>query len=114
MTAIMQPPFNSQYYSGLILVVIYCGSLSRMNFDHGFLISIFLVASYQTVGLVINPIPMNAYISNNFFLVVAMGMGLFLCLYHRTLYPALLRRAEDRGGEERADHRCACRVRARQ
>jgi len=77
MTAIMQPPFNSQYYSGLILVVIYCGSLSRMNFDHGFLISIFLVASYQTVGLVINPIPMNAYISNNFFLVVAMGMGLF-------------------------------------
>ena len=77
MTAIMQPPFNSQYYSGLILVVIYCGSLSRMNFDHGLLISLFLVAGYQTVGLAINPIPMNAYISNNFFLVVAMGMGLF-------------------------------------
>jgi signal transduction histidine kinase len=77
MTAIMSPPFNSQYYAGLILVVIYCGSLSRMNFHHGFLISLFLVDSYQTVALLINPISMGAFISNNFFLVVAMGMGSF-------------------------------------
>src|SRR5690349_13820366 len=27
MTAIMGPPFNSQYYAGLIMCVIYCGSL---------------------------------------------------------------------------------------
>ena len=77
MVTIMSPPFNSQYYAGLILVVIYCGSLSRMKFDHAVLISVFLVACYQIVSLWINPIAIDDYISNNFFLVVAMGMGLF-------------------------------------
>ena len=77
MTAIMSPPFNGYYYAGLILVVIYCGSLSRMNFYHGLVISLFLLASYQVVGVFINPIPLETLISNNFFLVVAMGMGLF-------------------------------------
>ena len=32
MTAVMPPPFNSNYYAGLIMVVIYCGSLIRVNF----------------------------------------------------------------------------------
>ncbi len=32
MTAIMAPPFNGMYYAGLIMVVIYCSSLIRLQF----------------------------------------------------------------------------------
>src|SRR5262245_56092540 len=40
MTAIMGPPFNSQYYAGLIMCVIYCGSLIRLKFHYSVLISL--------------------------------------------------------------------------
>ena len=76
LTSIMGPPFNSQYYAGLIMVVIYCGSLIRLKFHYSILISIFLVIAYQAACL-INPIPVAFYISNNFFLAMASGVGLF-------------------------------------
>jgi signal transduction histidine kinase len=90
MTAIMGAPFNSQYYAGVILVIVYSSSLSRLKFVHAFLISIVLILCYQVVSLDINPIPVDAYISNNFFLLVAMGLGLFSAylveLYIRQAY----------------------------
>ena len=76
MTAIMSPPYNSQYYAGLIMIVIYCGSLTRVKFHYSILISIFLVASYQ-VACLINPIPPTTYVANNFFLFLAAAVGLF-------------------------------------
>ena len=76
MTAIMAPPFNSQYYAGLIMVVIYCGSLIRLRFRYSVMISVFLFLCYQLACL-INPIPLATYISNNFFLGMATGVGLF-------------------------------------
>jgi len=77
MTAIMPPPFNSQYYAGVIMVVIYCGSLIRLKFHHGVMITLFLVASYQPAALWLNPIPRPMLISNDFFLCMAAGVGLF-------------------------------------
>jgi two-component system, cell cycle sensor histidine kinase PleC len=77
MTAIMSPPFNVDYYAGLILVIVYSSSLSRLKFTHAVAISMFLIFSYQVVCLLINPLPLNSYLSNNFFLTVAMGLGLF-------------------------------------
>ena len=76
MTAIMGPPFNSQYYAGLIMIVIYCGSLTRLKFHYSILVSTFLVASYQ-VACMINPIPPTTLVANNFFLVLSAGVGLF-------------------------------------
>jgi signal transduction histidine kinase len=76
MTAIMGPPFNSQYYAGLIMVVTYCGSLIRLKFHYSVLISLFLFLAYQ-IATFVNPIPVPFYISNNFFLVMATGVGLF-------------------------------------
>jgi signal transduction histidine kinase len=76
MTAIMGPPFNSQYYAGLIMVVIYCGSLIRLRFRYSVLISICLFLCYQ-IACWINPIPLATYVSNNFFLAMATGVGLF-------------------------------------
>jgi len=77
MTAIMPPPFNSLYYAGLIMVVIYGSSLVRLRFVNSVFISLLLVALYQVVSTLINPIPFKDYLNNNFFLVMATAVGLF-------------------------------------
>ncbi len=77
MTAIMPPPFNSLYYAGLIMVVIYGSSLVRLRFINSVFISLLLVALYQVVSTLINPIPFKDYLNNNFFLVMATAVGLF-------------------------------------
>ena len=76
MTAIMPAPFNSNYYAGVIMVVIYCGSFIRVNFITTVLISLMLVLSYELSAVVLNPLPMIDLISNNFFLLMATGVGL--------------------------------------
>jgi nitrogen-specific signal transduction histidine kinase len=80
MTAVLGPPYNSQYYAGLIMVVIYSGSLLGLRFSYSVMVTIGLWASYQVVALYINPIPIEDYISNNFFLGMATGVGCF-CSY---------------------------------
>ena len=77
MTAVMPPPFNSLYYAGLIMVVIYGSSLVRLRFVNSVFISLLLVALYQIVSTLINPIPFKDYLNNNFFLVMATAVGLF-------------------------------------
>ena len=77
MTAIMPPPFNSLYYAGLIMVVIYGSSLVRLRFVNSLVSSLLLVALYQVVSTLINPIPFKDYLNNNFFLVMATAVGLF-------------------------------------
>jgi signal transduction histidine kinase len=76
MTAIMAPPFNSQYYAGLIMIVIYCGSLTRVKFHYSIIISVFLVTSYQ-IAVLMNPIPATTFVANNFFLLLSAAVGLF-------------------------------------
>lgn len=89
MTAIMGPPFNSHYYAGIVMCTIYGGSLIRLKFHFSVLVSIFLVISYQ-FACWLNPIPLPSYVSNNFFLVMATGVGLFSAyiqeLYIRRFY----------------------------
>jgi two-component system cell cycle sensor histidine kinase PleC len=76
MTAIMPAPFNSNYYAGVIMVVIYCGSFIRVNFITTVLISLMLVGAYEVSAVVLNPLPMIDLLSNNFFLLMATGVGL--------------------------------------
>ena len=85
MTAIMPPPYNRLYYAGLIMVVSYCGSLIRLKFKYSVMIAILLFVAYQAVCVWINPIPFEYYISNNFFLTMATGVGLFSA-YIQELY----------------------------
>jgi len=85
MTAVMGPPFNSLYYAGLIMVVSYCGSLIRLKFQYFVPITLCLFLCYQAVGLWINPIPFAFFISNDFFLAMATGVGLFAA-YIQELY----------------------------
>ena len=61
MTAIMHAPFNSNYYAGLIMVVIYCGSLIRLKFFHSLWISVFLIAAYQATHTYPRPMARATY-----------------------------------------------------
>ncbi len=76
MTAVMPAPFNSNYYAGLIMVVIYCGSFIRVDFIATVAISAFLVAAYEVSAGLINPIPQTLFVSNNFFLLMSTAVGL--------------------------------------
>ena len=80
MLAVLPAPFNSQYYAGLIMVVIYSGSLLGLRFSYSLFVTLSIVACYQFVSLYVNPIPASDYVSNNFFLGMATGVGLF-CSY---------------------------------
>ena len=77
MTSIMQTEAASRYYAGLIMIAIYCGSLIRLKFIYSLMISVFLYSGYQLSAAILNPIPLSNYISNNFFLMMATGVGLF-------------------------------------
>lgn len=80
MVSVLPPPFNSQYYAGLIMVVIYCGSLLGLRFAYSLFITLSIVICYQAVSLWINPIAATDYVLNNFFLGMSTGVGLF-CSY---------------------------------
>jgi signal transduction histidine kinase len=77
MTAVMQAPFNSLYYAGLIMVVMYGSCLVRLRSLLAAGVTITLVLGYQTSALLLNPIPLRFYVSNNFFLIMASAVGLF-------------------------------------
>jgi signal transduction histidine kinase len=84
MTAIMPAPYNSNYYAGLIMVVIYCGSFIRVDFTATVLISLMLVVAYEVSAMILNPLPFIDLISNNFFLLMATAVGLLSCYIQET------------------------------
>ena len=85
MTAVMPPPYNAQYYAGVVMCVIYSSSLIRLRFTYAAIISTILVGAYEISAALLNPIPLPTYISNTFFLLMATGVGLFSG-YYQELY----------------------------
>src|SRR5262249_17466113 len=76
MTAIMEPPHNGEYYAGIVMCAVFCGSLIRLKYHYSVMIAVLLFLSYQ-LACWVNPLPLETYISNNFFLFMATGVGLF-------------------------------------
>ncbi|HEY3636959.1 MAG TPA: HAMP domain-containing sensor histidine kinase [Rhizomicrobium sp.] len=85
MTAFMPAPYNAQYYAGVLMCLIYCSSLIRLQLVYSLIISGILVGAYQISAAFVNPIPLATYISNDFFLFMATGVGLFSG-YYQELY----------------------------
>jgi len=71
MIAITQGPAKETYYAGLILVAIYGSSLVRLNHLNALRVAALLIAGYQLVALVVNPLPPRILFSNDFAFVVA-------------------------------------------
>ncbi len=82
MTAVSDPPANGFYYAGLIMVVSYCLNLIRLRWTYAATLAVLLTALYQPVAIWINPIEPYLIISNNFFLIMATGVGIFSCYVH--------------------------------
>jgi two-component system, cell cycle sensor histidine kinase PleC len=77
MTAVASEPGNALYYAGLIGVVSYGASLVRLRCLYAAVGAVLLVALYQLVATVVNPIPPLILLSNDFFLVMAVAIGIF-------------------------------------
>lgn len=77
MCAIMPPPYHSAYYAGLIMVTVYSGTLLGMRFTYSASVTVGLLLTYQVVSLWLNPVSLTDYISNNYFLTMATGIGVF-------------------------------------
>jgi signal transduction histidine kinase len=77
MCAVMPPPYHSDYYAGLIMVAVYCGTLLGMRFAYSASVTLGMLAVYQVIVLFINPISPTDFISNNYFLTMATGVGIF-------------------------------------
>ena len=82
MTAVLPAPFNGTYYAGIILVAAYCGTLIRLKFQYSSLCSLILIGAYQIVAVRINPLPVEVYYNNMFFLAMATGVGIFTSYLH--------------------------------
>jgi signal transduction histidine kinase len=76
MTAIMRPPFNTQYFAGIIIVLSYCGSLIRLRFAYSTICAWFLFLAYQVTTILINPIDWRTFAANDFFLGSATLVGM--------------------------------------
>ena len=75
MVSILPPALANQYYAGLIMVVVYSGSFLGLRFLHGLGSTLIILVAYQCVSLLINPIPLQDLVSNNFFLAMSSGVG---------------------------------------
>ena len=85
MTAVMPTPYNEMYYAGIIMVTSYCSNLIRLRLMNSVAIAAALVGAYQVAALWINPVPLEILVSNDFFLIMATGVGLFSA-YIQELY----------------------------
>jgi len=78
LTAIADAPGAHLYYAGLIVVIAYSNCVWRLSYTHSTAVSLATVTAYEWVILFINPVPFEIFISNNAFMMSAVGIAMFL------------------------------------
>ncbi|MEO0271767.1 MAG: GGDEF domain-containing protein [candidate division WOR-3 bacterium] len=68
MLSVISPPSLYLYSQGLMLVLIFNFTFLRLRFFYSLVNGIVLLALFQLVSRLINPLPMAVFINNNFFL----------------------------------------------
>lgn len=118
MTAVAKAPGNALYYAGLIMVVSYCLNLIRLRWTNAAVLAILLTLLYQPVAIWINPIETYLIVSNNFFLVMSTGVGIFSCYVHELymrrdyLHAEMLKAEKQRSDELLAEAQSASRAKS--
>jgi len=79
MIYIIPPPINYSYYAGLILVLIWGYTFTRVRFLWATIAGWILVALYEIVAIWISNTPLPILMSNNFFFISANLVGMFSC-----------------------------------
>ncbi len=75
MIAVAQPPASHSYYAGLMLVLVFIHTLSRLRFLPAIAVSSLLVFAYEAVALLGGPTPAEVLLPNNFFFLSTAAMG---------------------------------------
>jgi two-component system, cell cycle sensor histidine kinase and response regulator CckA len=81
MIAILPPPVNQTYYAGLILVLIWGYTFTRVRFVWATSAGWILVALYEIVATQVIQTPLPVLMNNNFFFISANLVGMFACYF---------------------------------
>ena len=75
MTSIIPAPGSYLYYAGLLLVIMYTFSLTRLSLVHATIAVLITIVAYMTVAIRVNPTAPALVVNNVFFLVSALILG---------------------------------------
>jgi signal transduction histidine kinase len=81
MIAILPPPVNQTYYAGLILVLIWGYTFTRVRFVWAATSGWILVAFYEVVATQIIDSPLPVLMNNSFFFISSNLVGMFACYF---------------------------------
>lgn len=85
MMVLVHSPENYFHYAGLLLVIMYSYTFSKLSFHSATLACWTLVGLYEFAALRIMHVPLPVFLNDNFFYISANLIGMFSC-YHRELY----------------------------
>jgi PAS domain S-box-containing protein len=85
MMVIVHSPVNYFHFAGLLLVLMYAYTFSRLRFLYALLSSWFVVLLYEIAAIGISHTPLTVLLNDNFFYLAANLIGMFSS-YHRELY----------------------------
>jgi signal transduction histidine kinase len=85
MIVMVRSPINYFHYAGLILVIMYAYTFSKLRFWYAAAASLSLVGLYEISALLITHPPMMVLLNDNLFYLAVNVIGMFSC-YHQELY----------------------------
>jgi PAS domain S-box-containing protein len=85
MMVIVHSPVNYFHFAGLLLVIMYAYTFSKLRFLYTSLASWLMVVMYEIAALGILDTPLPVFLNDNFFYIAANLIGMFSS-YHRELY----------------------------
>jgi signal transduction histidine kinase len=85
MMVLVRSPQNYFHYAGLLLVIMYAYTFSKLRFGLATLACWLLVAFYEIAAVGVMEVPLPVLVNDNFFYIGANLFGMFSC-YHRELY----------------------------
>ncbi len=85
MMVIVQSPVNYFHFAGLLLVIMYSYTFSKLRFLYTTFASWLIVVMYEIAALGARHTPLPAFLNDNFFYIAANLIGMFSS-YHRELY----------------------------
>jgi signal transduction histidine kinase len=85
MMVLVRSPINYFHFAGLLLVLMYSFTFSKLRFGYTTLAAWTIVAVYEVAALRIMHTPVHVFLNDNFFYVSANLIGMFSS-YHRELY----------------------------
>lgn len=82
---IVRSPINYFHFAGLLLILMFSFTFSKLRFFYTTLVAWLLVGIYEVAALWIMQMPLQVFLNDNFFYISANLIGMFSC-YHRELY----------------------------